>query len=80
MKSYKVRFTDGKAISVNSEEKLTLKKLSSNFLFFVSSTDNITKIYLNTDHILSIEEHKTVKTTKEKKSTEIVENKDQTNQ
>lgn len=77
MKSYKVRFTDGKTISVNSDEKLTVKKLSSNFLSFDGSTDNVTKIYLNTNHIVSIEEHKIVKTVKEKKPKEIVENKDQ---
>ncbi|MGD1007553.1 MAG: hypothetical protein ABR980_10020 [Ignavibacteriaceae bacterium] len=77
MKSYKVRFIDGKTISVNSDQKLTVKKLSSNFLSFDGSTDNVTKIYLNTSHIVSIEEHKIVKTLKEKKSKEIVENKDQ---
>ncbi len=77
MKSYKVRFIDGKTISVNSDQKLTVKKLSSNFLSFDGSTDNVTKIYLNTNHIVSIEEHKIVKTLKGKKSKEIVENKDQ---
>jgi hypothetical protein len=77
MKSYKVRFIDGKTISVNSDQKLTVKKLSSNFLSFDGSYDNVTKIYLNTNHIVSIEEHKIVKTLKGKKSKEIVENKDQ---
>jgi hypothetical protein len=68
MKSYKVRFVDGKTITVNSEEKLSVKKLSSNFLSFDSSIDTVTKVYLNTNHIVSIEEHKIVKTVKEKKS------------
>lgn len=77
MKSYKVRFTDGKTISVNSDEKLTVKKLSSNFLSFEGITDNVSKVYINTNHVVSIEEHKIVKTVKEKKSKEIVENKDQ---
>jgi hypothetical protein len=77
MKSYRVRFIDGKTISVNSDQKITVKKLSSNFLSFCGSSDNVTKIYLNTNHIVSIEEHKIVKAVKEKKSKEIVENKDQ---
>jgi hypothetical protein len=77
MKSYKVRFADGKIIFINTEEKLTVKKLSSNFLSFDSSTDNVTKLYINTNHIVSIEEHKIVKPAKEKKPKEKVDNKDQ---
>jgi hypothetical protein len=76
MKSYKVRFVDGKIITVNSEEKLSVKKLSSNFLSFDGSTDTVTKVYLNTNHIVSIEEHKIVKTVKEKKTKVTVDNKE----
>jgi hypothetical protein len=76
MKSYKVRFTDGKTISVNSEEKITVKKLSSNFLSFDGSNDNVNKVYINTNYVVSIEEHKTAKSVKEGKSKEIVEKKE----
>ncbi|MDR3627676.1 MAG: hypothetical protein P4L45_12615 [Ignavibacteriaceae bacterium] len=78
MKSYKVRFTDGKTISVISDEKITIKKLSSNFLSFDGSNDNINKVYINTNYVVSIEEHKTTKSLKEKKPKEISENKDNT--
>jgi hypothetical protein len=76
MKSYKVRFVDGKIITVNSGEKLSVKKLSSNFLSFDSSTDSVIKVYLNTNHIVSIEEHKIVKTVKVKKSKVTEDNKE----
>ena len=80
MKSYKVHFTDGKTLSINSNEKLTIKKLSLNFLPFSGTTENESKVYINTSHIVSIEEHKFVKKAKEKKPKEIVEKKDQENQ
>lgn len=78
MKSYKVRFTDGKTISVISDEKITIKKLSSNFLSFDGSNDNVNKVYINTNYVVSIEEHKSIKTVKEKKTKEPVENKENT--
>jgi hypothetical protein len=76
MKSYKVRFSDGKNLTVNSDDKITAKKLSSNFLTFYGSADNTVKVYLNTSYIVSIEEQKSAKTVKEKKPKEIVVNKE----
>lgn len=76
MKSYKVRLNDGKTLSINSEEKLSVKKLSSNFLSFDNPFDNVSRVYINTSHIISIEEHKSVKIVKEKKPKVAPENKE----
>jgi hypothetical protein len=77
MKSYKVRFTDGKTIMVHSVDKITSKKLSSNFLSFDGSADDVSKIHVNTKHVVTIEEQKALKGTKEMKSQESGENKGQ---
>ncbi len=68
MKTYKVHFVDGKTFKVTTEEKLTQKKLSSKFLTFMSISENTSKIFLNSDNVLLIEEVKEDKKDVEKKS------------
>jgi len=75
MKSYKVKLTDGKSIFVTSVEKITLKKLSSNFISFNLASGNDVKVFINVNHIISIEEHKIEKVNRELRTKDMVENK-----
>ncbi len=61
MKSYKVHFVDGKTFNVTADEKLTPKKLSVKYLPFINSGDDASRIFLNSDNILMIEEIKVIK-------------------
>ncbi len=61
MRTYKVHFIDGKTFNVAAEEKLTQKKLSAKYLSFTGSPENSSRLFLNSDNILMIEEIKEVK-------------------
>jgi hypothetical protein len=56
-------------------EKITLKKLSSNFISFNLASGNDVKVFINVNHIISIEEHKIEKVNRELRTKDMVENK-----